>query len=114
MNTKIILSKKARKSYYFIIDKSKFSKIYRFILNSLKNKFELIRNNPQYGNSVNKRLIPYSYKSKFAVNNLFRIELSNFWRMIYFLTKNENNQEIIVYVLDIVDHKSYNKIFNYK
>jgi len=38
--------------------------------------------------------------------------LSNFWRMIY--TVKGNDIEIISFILDIVDHNTYNKIFGYR
>jgi len=41
---------------------------------------------------------------------LFRVELPNFWRMYYTLTDDENQIEIIAFVLDILDHKEYDKI----
>ena len=58
---------------------------------------------------IAKRLIPKEY----GVKNLFRVELPNFWRMIYALRTEENQIEIIAFVLDIFDHKKYNKRFGY-
>jgi len=46
------------------------------------------------------------------VKNLWRVELSNYWRLIYTVSGNE--LEIIDFILDIIDHKRYNKIFGYK
>lgn len=51
---------------------------------------------------------------KYGVTNLFRIELSNFWRMLYTLTNDEMEIEIIAFVLDIIDHKEYDKKFGYR
>jgi hypothetical protein len=34
--------------------------------------------------------------------------------MLYTLTNNENEIEIIAFVLDVMDHKKYNKRFGYK
>ena len=44
----------------------------------------------------------------------FRVELPGFWRMLYTLTDGESEIEIIAFVLDIIDHKKYNKKFRYK
>ena len=78
------------------------------MLNSIKNKIELVRQNPFYGDNIRKGLIPKKYK----VPNLWRIELTNFWRMLY--TVRGDEVEVICFVLEIVDHKKYDKIMGYK
>jgi hypothetical protein len=55
------------------------------------------------------------YSSKRNIHaNLFRAELPNYWRMLYTLTGDETKIEIIAFVLDLVDHSTYNKKFSYK
>ena len=73
---------------------------------------EIIKINPRYGNPIAKILIPKEYEHKYEATNLFRVELPNFWRMLY-TVKNEEI-EIIAFILDIVNHKEYNKKFGYK
>ena len=65
------------------------SKTERTILNAINKKVELIRYNPHYGNPITKKLIPKEYKDKYGVTNLFRVELSYYWRMLYTLTDGE-------------------------
>ncbi len=48
------------------------------------------------------------------MTNLFRVTLPNFWRMLYTLTSGETEIEILAFVLDVVDHKDYDKKFGYK
>ncbi len=48
------------------------------------------------------------------MTNLFWVELSNFWRMLCTLTDGESEIEIIAFVLDIIDHVTYDKKFGYK
>jgi len=111
-NTKIILSQEAKEVYKYLnlnID----SKTERMILKSVNQKVELIKLNPHYGNPIAKHLIPKEYIEKYGVTNLFRVELPNFWRMLYTLTNN-GEIEIIAFVLDIIDHNKYNKKFGYK
>ena len=79
-----------------------------FILKSIKQKFEFIRLNPFYGDNIPKRKIPKSYN----VQNLWRVELVDYQRMLY--TIKGDKTEIICFVIDILDHKEYNKIFNYR
>ena len=78
------------------------------LLKSIKQKVEIIKANPVYGESIPKNRIPRGL----AVSNLFHVSLSNYWRMIYTL---EGNQvEVIAFVLYITDHPTYDKIFGYK
>jgi hypothetical protein len=42
------------------------------------------------------------------------VELPGFWRMLYTLTNGEREVEIIAFVLDVIDHKAYDKKFGYK
>src|SRR3989304_5140208 len=75
------------------------------LLNSIKNKIEIIKQNPFYGNNIPKNKIPKTLN----VQNLWRIELSQFWRMLY--TIKGDNIEIICFILHIIDHPTYDKLF---
>lgn len=111
---RIVLSPEAEEAYKQLNELSVESKIQRSILNSIDKKKELIKANPHYGEPIAKDKIPDEYKKRYGVTNLFRVELSNFWRMLYTLTNDETEIEIIAFVLDITDHKKYNKKFGYK
>lgn len=78
------------------------------LLKSIKQKIEFIKANPFYGDNIPKKLIPKEYHAQ----NLWRIELSQFWRMLY--TIKGDQIEVFCFILEIVDHKRYNKIFGYK
>ncbi len=78
------------------------------LLRSIKQKSDLIKLNPFYGDNIEKRKIPKIYD----VNNLWRVELSRYWRMLY--TLKGDQIEILCFILEIVDHERYNKIFGYK
>lgn len=78
------------------------------LLNSIKTKINFLKENPFYGDNIKKRLIPKQYD----VHNLWRVELSNFWRMLY--TIRGDQIEIICFILEIVNHEDYNKILGYK
>ena len=110
---RVVLSPEAEEVYKKLNEESETSKQARMILKAINNKIELIKANIHYGNPVAKNLIPEEYKQKYSVINLFRVELPAFWRMLYTLTNNEEI-EIIAFVLDIIDHPTYNKKFGYK
>lgn len=48
------------------------------LLNSILQKKELLKENPELGDNLPKCLIPKAWD----VNNLWRIELTHFWRML--------------------------------
>ena len=111
---RVILSDDAEEVFHYLNEQASESKIERSILNSIKKKVDLIKVNPHYGDPISKKLIPKEYIEKYGITNLFRVELSNYWRMLYTLTDGESVIEIIAFVLNIVDHKEYDKLFGYK
>ncbi|MDE1810659.1 MAG: hypothetical protein KGH66_01290 [Candidatus Micrarchaeota archaeon] len=78
------------------------------LLKSINQKVGLIKSNPLYGNNIPKQLIPRGLN----VTNLFRVELTGYWRMLYTLRGNE--VEVVAIVLYLVDHKEYDKLFGYR
>jgi hypothetical protein len=111
---KIVLSQEAKKVYEYLNRFSEKAKIEKGILKSIKNKSHLIKENPHYGDSISKKLIPKEYKKKYGTQNLFRVELPNYWRMLYSLEEGESRVQIIAFVIEIINHKKYNKRFGYK
>jgi Txe/YoeB family toxin of Txe-Axe toxin-antitoxin module len=78
------------------------------LLRSIKTKIEFIRANPFYGENIPKKKIPKEYN----VQNLWHVELSNYWRMLY--TVKGDLIEVFCFILDILDHPRYDKKFGYK
>ncbi|MDK2907750.1 MAG: hypothetical protein PWQ87_208 [Candidatus Woesearchaeota archaeon] len=85
---------------------------HQILLNSIKQKIELLKNNPEYGIHVPKDRIPKEYIKNYDVNNLWKVNLAGAWRMIYTIRGSE--VEIISLILDIMNHKDYEKKFRYK
>ncbi|MFH0711802.1 MAG: hypothetical protein V1889_01720 [archaeon] len=110
---RIILSPEAEEVYKKLNSESELNKQSRMILKAINNKIDLIKSNIHYGDPIAKNLIPEEYKIKYTISNLFRVELPAFWRMLYTLTNNEEI-EIITFVLDIIDHPTYDNKFGYK
>ena len=106
---RIILKWKARNVYLEL--KKRDDKEAMSILNSFNRIKDVLKENPQYGDPVAKALIPKKFIEA-GIQNLYRVELSNYWRALY--TIEGNNIEIFLFVLSIVDHKEYNKKFGYK
>ena len=74
--------------------------------------FDIITRNPFYGENAKKAVIPKEYKTKYNADNLFIVDLPDYWRMIYTLESDEI--EIIAFILDIFDHDQYNKKFGFR
>lgn len=88
------------------------SSFHQTLLRSIKKGIELLKENPFAGNQIPKRLIPRKYIKKYDADNIWRIELVNRWRLIYTITGNK--LEIISFIIDIFNHKGYDKMFGYK
>jgi len=82
------------------------------LLKSIKQKIQFLKDNPQYGTHIPKNNIPNIYSTVYDVNNLWKVNLSGAWRMIYTIRGSEI--EIIALILDILNHKDYDKQFGYR
>ncbi|MCK4365041.1 MAG: hypothetical protein KAW45_03215 [Thermoplasmatales archaeon] len=110
---RVILSSDAKEVYNHLKEEAPKSKTERTILNAITKKIEIIKSNPHYGDPIAKSLIPREYLDKYEITNLFRVELPNYWRMLYTLKDGDTKCEIIAFVLDLLDHSVYNKKFRY-
>lgn len=106
---KVFMKGQAKESYVSL--KNRTDKEAQTLLKSINRIKEILKTNPQYGNPISKRLIPDSLLKE-GIQNLYRVELSNYWRLLY--TIEGTKIEILVFVLKILDHKEYNKLFGYK
>ena len=111
---RVVLSPEAEEVYKHLNEEALHSKTERMILNAINKKVELIKANHHYGDPIAKNLIPKEYKDKYGVTNLFRVELPSFWRMLYTLTDGESKIEIIAFILDLINHPTYDKKFGYR
>ena len=117
--TKVIITGEAKEEFDDLnkvvgeeIAKGITSSDHQTLLNSIKQKIEILKANPEYGTHVQKDRIPKEYVRDYDVNNLWKVDLSGAWRMIYTIRGNE--VEIISLILDIMDHRDYEKKFKYK
>lgn len=88
------------------------SSFYQTLLRSINRVKDILKQNPFAGNQVPKSQIPRKYVLKYDIDNLWRIELADRWRLIYTITGNQI--EIINFVVDIFNHRDYDKAFGYK
>ncbi len=112
-NVRVILSDDAEAAYKELSERARSLKVERSILRSIDEKKKAIMANPHYGEPVPKYQIPPVYIEKYGINNLFWVQLADFWRMLYTLTNN-GQVEIIAFVLDIKSHPDYDRLMGYK
>ena len=79
------------------------------LLKSIERALNLLKSNPFIGDNVKQDLWPKEFSN---LPNLFRMELSRFWRLLYYVTGDE--VKVISVVFEICDHEHYDKIFGYK
>ena len=90
------------------------------LLRSIEDKIEILKRDCDFGIHIPKKQVAQKYIVEYDVTNLWKINLSGGWRMIYTLKqpqREDTEVEILsiwLDVLDIISHQEYDKIFNYK
>ena len=79
------------------------------LLKSIYRSIELLKIKPFAGDNVSSALWPKEFEN---LPNLFRMELSQFWRMLYYVIGDETR--VISVIFEISNHERYNKIFGYR
>jgi|SRR3989338_6115772 len=78
----------------------------------LSRAFEDLENNAFCGIQIPKKLIPKEYVRKYgSLENLWKYDLPNAWRLIYTIKREEIL--ILSVVLEWLDHKNYDRRFGY-
>ncbi len=96
------------------------SSFHQTLFKSIESKIIVLKAHYDYGVQIPKRLIPRKYLDEYEVTNLWKIDLSGYWRMIYTLKQPQREGtsiEVIsiwLDVLDIIDHEKYDKTFGYR
>lgn len=116
---KIILSEEAAEEYNELnrvvgeeLQRGITSSVNQSVFRSIERVKGWLKDNPFKGEQVQKSQIPRYYNDKYEITNLWRIELSDYWRLMYTIQSSE--VEIIDFILNIVDHKKYDAIFGYR
>jgi hypothetical protein len=101
----VFANDKLEKSFNTLLESEEI-KIY------LRRAIAHIKTNAYCGTQLQKRLIPSEYIKKYGVNNLWKYDLPDGWRLIYSLFP-QNKVEILSVVIEWFNHKDYEKRFNY-
>lgn len=90
------------------------------LLRSIEDKIAILKRDYDFGIHIPKDRIGKKYITQYEVTNLWKVNLSGGWRLVYTLKQPQReNTEIEILsiwldVLDIVSHEEYDKIFNYR
>ncbi len=78
----------------------------------IKRAIKDIQENAFCGVQIPKRLIPKEYIQKYGINNLWKYDLPDGWRLIYSITT-PNKVEILALILEWFSHPEYERRFHY-
>jgi hypothetical protein len=106
--TKIVFADENLKKAF---DKLKDSSAEKRLFDNLMLAFDEIERSPSAFIRIRQSLIPKHYVDKYGIDNLWKYDLPNGWRLLYSLGKDE--VEIIAIVLEWMDHKDYERRFGY-
>jgi len=91
--------------FYLGLDRESY--LYRII----KKGLDVLRENMEAGEKVEKRKWPRIYVRRYGIRNLFRLDLDRNYRLTYTIIA--NGLKKVVCVLEVMDHKTYNLRFGY-
>jgi len=87
-------------------------KFHKQLLLAIEREVDNLFQNPQRGIQIEKKKIPQSYVQEYGASNLWKINLPDYWRMLYTIVGSE--VEIVSVLLEFMDHKQCNKLLGYK
>lgn len=88
------------------LDNSNEIKIY------IKRAIRDIQLNAYCGIQIPKKLFPREYVQKYGINNLWKYDLPDGWRLVYSVMT-PTKVEILAVILEWFDHKEYARKFHY-
>ena len=72
---------------------------------------DLLKKDYAKGNKIPRNLWPKKYSKEHQIHTLFRFNLRSGWRLVY--TVYGTRQEKVCTILEVFDHKEYEKRFGY-
>ncbi len=110
INSEVKFADEKLKEAYTELDNQTFQE--KQLKEWLKRAFEDLEKNAFCGIQIPKKLIPKEYISKYGkLDNLWKYNLPDAWRLVYTIKKDK--VVILSIILEWMDHKEYEKRFNY-
>jgi mRNA-degrading endonuclease RelE of RelBE toxin-antitoxin system len=82
------------------------------LYNQIDKATDEINKNVFCGRNVKKKLIPKEFYRKYGIDNLWIYNLRSGWRLLYSVSS-PDKFEILAVVLDWMNHKDYERLFNF-
>jgi len=101
----IFASESTEKEFYGLAENDEIKKY-------IKRAIADIQINAYVGIQLPKRLIPKVYIQKYGINNLWKYDLPDGWRLVYSITT-PNKVEILAIILEWFSHPEYERRFHY-
>jgi len=107
--TKVFFGNKNLQQEFDKLKEGKFEnkELYFFLSRAISD----IREDPFCGIKIPRKIWPSEFVSKYAIDNLWKYDLPDGWRLIYTLQANE--AVILSIILEWFDHKGYERRFRY-
>jgi plasmid maintenance system killer protein len=80
---------------------------------SIKRKFGMLKYNPYRGDRIKKDRIPKSYMKKYNLDNLLKININQYWRLLYYVKALDKDTTLVI-VIDFLPHTEYDRLFGYR
>lgn len=107
--TRIVFAdEKVRKAFDSLRDSPSEKRLFESVMKA----FDEIRESPSSFIHIRHALIPKDYVRKYGIDNLWKYDLPDGWRLLYSMGRDEI--EIIAIVLEWLDHKCYERRFGYR
>jgi hypothetical protein len=84
----------------------------RLLYANIERTIGKLKYNPYRGDRIKKERIPKSYKAKYGMDNLLKININQYWRLLYFLEAFDNTT-VLVILIDFMSHPEYDRLFGY-
>ena len=85
---------------------------YEQLLSSINKAITNLKANPFCGTLIPRKYLTKKAINKYGTDKIFRIELVGYWRLLYTVIGEE--ARIIAFLLEYMDHSSYDKLFSYR
>ena len=77
----------------------------------INSAIDQLQHNVRSGIPIPKQLIPRLYVKRYQIDNLWKYDLSNGWRLLYFVITEQDTT--IAVIMDWMSHKEYERLFGY-
>jgi Txe/YoeB family toxin of Txe-Axe toxin-antitoxin module len=102
------INQKIKKEFESLMEgKFEDKKLYNYIVRAIED----LKQNPSSGVKIPRDLWPSEYLRDHKINNLWKYDLPNAWRLVYTLESDE--VKIMTFILEWFNHKDYEKRFGY-